>query len=230
MDSAELIRQMRLVAESLSEPGDVGDSIARITRAACETVPGADYASLSVRHADGSLETQAPTDELVRQLDHDQYELREGPCYESVTDEPVNCSPDIGNDERWRRFGPRAEARGIRSQLAVRISDKANRVTALNMYSSRLDAFDPSDGLAMVFASHASIALGYAAMVDSLSEALGSRAQIGKAIGILMRRYGLSDDRAFEFLVRLSNTSNVKLREVAAQVVEHANSDAEATK
>jgi AmiR/NasT family two-component response regulator len=42
-------------------------------------------------------------------------------------------------------------------------------------------------------------------------------------VGVLMMKYGLSDDRAFEYLVRVSSHSNVKLRDVAAEVVAQAN-------
>ena len=38
-----------------------------------------------------------------------------------------------------------------------------------------------------------------------------------------MERYGIDEDRAFGFLVRASSTSNVKLREVAREVVDRTN-------
>lgn len=56
-----------------------------------------------------------------------------------------------------------------------------------------------------------------------LSEALvvvdSSRAVINQAMGILMLRYGVSSDSAFDLLVKLSQESNVKLRNIAEQVV-----------
>ena len=45
---------------------------------------------------------------------------------------------------------------------------------------------------------------------------------IGPAIGILMERYQINENAAFEFLIRTSQTSNTKLRIVAAGVVSGA--------
>ena len=53
--------------------------------------------------------------------------------------------------------------------------------------------------------------------------ALSSRKTIGQAIGIVMERYSINEDRAFQFLVRASRTSNVKVREVAAEIVSSNN-------
>lgn len=39
------------------------------------------------------------------------------------------------------------------------------------------------------------------------------------AQGVIMARFGLDPERSFEFLRRLSSTRNVKLRDVAAEVV-----------
>ena len=46
-----------------------------------------------------------------------------------------------------------------------------------------------------------------------------SRHQIGIAQGILMATYGLTVDQAFDVLRRYSSHRNIKLREVAEQVV-----------
>lgn len=62
--------------------------------AACLTVPGADFASISVRRDDGSLETVAATDRVVLDADELQYDLREGPCYGAVTDDELTYSRD----------------------------------------------------------------------------------------------------------------------------------------
>ena len=48
---------------------------------------------------------------------------------------------------------------------------------------------------------------------------MSTRKNIGQAIGIVMERYGITEDRAFQFLIRASSTSNVKLRDVAEEVV-----------
>jgi AmiR/NasT family two-component response regulator len=72
---------------------------------------------------------------------------------------------------------------------------------------------------AELFAVHASIALGHAQQEHQLNQALSSRKVIGQAVGILMERYQIDQDRAFHFLMRVSSTSNIKLRDVAHELV-----------
>jgi AmiR/NasT family two-component response regulator len=55
-----------------------------------------------------------------------------------------------------------------------------------------------------------------------LLEALQTRELIGQGIGIVMERYGLRADRAFDYLSRVSQSSNTKLRDVAADLVGQA--------
>jgi AmiR/NasT family two-component response regulator len=52
-----------------------------------------------------------------------------------------------------------------------------------------------------------------------LREALVTRGVIGEAKGILMERFWLTDDEAFELLKRLSSEQEVKLRDIAAELV-----------
>jgi AmiR/NasT family two-component response regulator len=52
--------------------------------------------------------------------------------------------------------------------------------------------------------------------VHHLNEALASRQAIGEAIGVLIERYKLDEQAAFNFLARLSSHSNTKLRDVAS--------------
>jgi hypothetical protein len=60
-----------------------------------------------------------------------------------------------------------------------------------------------------------------------LREGMEGRAVIGQAQGLLMAEHGISGDQAFDLLVKASQNGNVKLRDIAAQLVErHANNDA----
>jgi AmiR/NasT family two-component response regulator len=55
--------------------------------------------------------------------------------------------------------------------------------------------------------------------VEGLREALESRHTIGLAQGILMARHTLTVSQAFDHLRRRSQSDNVKLREIAADLV-----------
>ena len=218
--TTDLDAAMRAIADSLSGPSDMQDVLMWITTAAVDTVPEADYASITVRHRDMSVETTAASSDLPRRLDQVQYELREGPCYESVTDdEDVVYAAHMRDDDRWPDYGLRAAELGVHSQVAIQLQSLTGRVTSLNFYSEADGAFDDDRALPQLFASHARVALGFATELATLRGAVGTREMIGKAIGVIMFKYGLSSERAFEFLIRLSQTTNQKLRDVAARVV-----------
>jgi len=207
------------MSESLARRSDTTQALHRIVSAASDTVPGADHASITTRRPDGGLETLAATSELVRTADTLQYELHEGPCYDAVTSGGLCYAPDLSRAERWPRFGRRAAELGLRAQLGIRLSQDGGTVNGLNLYSHTPNGFDHTDGLPQLFASHAGIALGYATELQHLHVAIDSRETIGKATGIVMERYDLTSERAFEFLIRMSQHSNTKLRDVAAKIV-----------
>jgi AmiR/NasT family two-component response regulator len=81
--------------------------------------------------------------------------------------------------------------------------------------------------LASLFANMAAVALGWTRQEESLNQALVTRNLVGQAVGIVVERYRLDSERAFSFLVRTSQTTNTKLRDVAAGIVADANSKAE---
>jgi AmiR/NasT family two-component response regulator len=55
--------------------------------------------------------------------------------------------------------------------------------------------------------------------VDDLHTALETRHTIGLAQGLLMARYDLTSEQAFDYLRRSSQDGNVKLRRLADRVV-----------
>jgi AmiR/NasT family two-component response regulator len=57
------------------------------------------------------------------------------------------------------------------------------------------------------------------AHAEHLQRALVSNRQVGMAMGILMERHRLTQEQAFERLRDLSRRSNVKLRDVAEQII-----------
>lgn len=189
-----------------------------ITYAALDAIDGADYSSITVVNNDGSLATLGPTDDITVRLDEMQAELREGPCYDAAVADSTFVAKDLVNDERWPRYGPAAARMGIKAQMGVALHRRDGRA-ALNLYAKRRWSFEDAAETAELFASHASVMLGYVELTNHFEHALSSRGTIGQAIGIIMERYQVNEDKAFEFLLRISSTSQVKLREVAADIV-----------
>jgi GAF domain-containing protein len=218
MNDSRLLETAQLLSRALT-PGDLDHTLGQITAAAVEVLPMVAYASITILHRDGTLSTVAPTDLLLMPVDAAQYELREGPCYHAATDTAHVVSPDLANDPRFPRYAKVAVSSGIRAQAGVRIFDAPKSQGALNLYSQQVGAFEDFDSLRELFAHQAAMAISYAQEIDNLAQAVQTRGTIGQAVGIVMERYGLNDERAFAFLTRLSQDNNVKLRRVAEEIV-----------
>jgi AmiR/NasT family two-component response regulator len=80
-------------------------------------------------------------------------------------------------------------------------------------------AFDEID-IADLLESHSDLVINLTETIERLERALESRGVIGKALGICIERYGVTDQQAFQFLTRISQNQNVKLRDVAAHLVQ----------
>lgn len=201
-------------------PGDLDETLARITAAAVEVLPEVRYASITIKHADGRLDTVAPTHDFLCEVDAAQYELQEGPCYEAAVEAAHVTAPHLAEDDRWPRYAREAVSAGIQAQAGIRLFDAKASNGALNLYADQPGAFQDLDALTELFSHQAAMALDYARHISQLEEAVRSRQLIGQAVGVVMERYDLDDARSFGFLVRLSSTQNVKLRLVAERLVE----------
>lgn len=78
-----------------------------------------------------------------------------------------------------------------------------------------------------MFAAQAAVAMANAralfardAQLSQLGDGLHSRTLIGQATGLLMAQEGPSSEEAFQKLVHVSQTSNVKLRDIAQRHVQ----------
>jgi GAF domain-containing protein len=188
------------------------------------SVPGFDHVGISIVHGKDRIETKAATSQLVWDLDKVQYSLGEGPCYASLTDTPTVCAEHLRHDQRWPRYVPEAANQGVRSQLAYRLYVDDHTLGGLNFYSTESDTLEEGAfEIGELFARHATVALSRAIEEDNLNLALTTRGLIGQAVGLTMARFQIDSDRAFQFLVRASSTSNIKLRDIADEVVSQAN-------
>jgi GAF domain-containing protein len=220
----DLTAALAEAARTINRPHSVEETLQAIADTARTSVPGFDHVGISLMHSDGTVETKAATDDLVWRLDALQYGLDDGPCVSSLREEPMLVVDHIARSQRWTQYVPRAVQLGLRSQMALRLYvDDEGTMGGLNLYSTSSDTVDQhAPAAAEVFAAQAAVALGHAQEVHHLNEALSTRQQIGTALGVLIERYHLDEQAAFSFLVRLSNQGNVKLRDVAARVVEDA--------
>lgn len=218
-DEAGLVEVLRAAAQQVdgARVGSEAETGSLIVSSAAVTVPGVEHAGVSLLHADGRIESQSVSDEAVSAVDELQAQFREGPCVTALWDEHTVLVEDMGVEAwRWPRFAPAAVESGVGSMLSFQLFARNSSLGALNLYARQPRSFGPeSRTLGGLFAMHAAASLGEARHVAQLQEALASRDVIGQAKGVLMERFGIDAEQAFNMLARSSQETNMKLTAVA---------------
>nr|WP_246195561.1 GAF and ANTAR domain-containing protein [Halopolyspora algeriensis] len=193
----------------------------QVVKLAVQHLDGCDDAGILLLHRKQKVGTAAASSRLVHESDQAQARLQEGPCFDAALDTTpwrnrVYRSDDTATETRWPCYMPRARELGIGSMLGFQLYRDEEVFGALDLYGHRRNAFDArTERLGWVLASHAAVALASARTDEQLRTAIATREEIGKALGILMERYRLSDDQAFAVLKRVSQDNNRKLHAVA---------------
>jgi len=227
-DVAEAIAE---AARSMAVHGNPVDTLQAIVRAARTAVPGFNQVSATVVAADGAITTMASTHALAQDLDSLQYELDEGPCLSALRNQELVLAQRLEQEQRWPRYTPRAVEAGIRAQMAVHLIADDEVLGSLNFYSTARDTIHPGAyHRASLFATHAALALGYARRLEATHASAQTHRLIGQAIGMLVERFEIDDERSFYYLVRVAAAGGLELRQVAREVVDQGNRRAAAAR
>jgi GAF domain-containing protein len=199
-------------------------TLQRVADLALHEVDDCDLAGITLLR-DGKPVTAVFTDPEAPDIDTAQYASGSGPCLDAFRTGQVLQIADTADEDRWPEFCARAAAAGVRSTLSLPLVVGDASLGALNLYSRVANGFS-EHATALVFAAQAAVVLAnsqayWAAhhLSSQLEIALSSRAAIEQAKGILMATRGVAADAAFELLRTESNTTNRKLRDVAADLI-----------
>lgn len=171
--------------------------------------------------------TVACSDDLATAVNELQYRLLEGPCLTALADRALVRVDDLAAEPRWPRFTAAAAKHGVRACLSLPLIAQDATVGALNFYAVDSGVFgDDETRRAEKFADPAAgaLALGlrlvtYSDLVEQLRTSLASRAVIDQAMGVIMAQERCTQDKAFAALRAASQNRNVKLRDIAREVV-----------
>lgn len=193
----------------------------RVAVDAAKMVPGAEMAGVAVNER-REVHNAAWTSDLVCQMDTLQSGGREGPSLEAnVMGGDIVRADDLSRELRWPAFSARAARLGVLSVLSLPLHTDEELLGSLSLYACGPAAFDPrSESTATPLAAHAALALFSHRVEANLRQALDSRDVIGQGVGILVERHKIKPDAAFEMLVSVSQHNNVKLKFVAAHLVD----------
>ena len=212
------------VLESMEQ---VSDYLERVVHAVRRHVPGCDEVGVTVLSA-GRPHTAAYTTVQTLEIDAVQYALDDGPCLDSARHRRENRVDDlVAHGGRWPEFAKECRDDGMRSLFAVPLLSGAECVGALNLYGWAPHAFEDFDAwLVRVAASGCAEAVGAVSALDGvrrlagqLEQAMASRAVIEQAKGVIMAMRGVPEHEAFEVLRKTSQDRNIKVRELAHQIV-----------
>jgi len=212
------------VLESMEQ---LSDYLERVVHAVRRHVSGCDEVGVTIVTA-GRPHTAAYTTVQTLEIDAVQYVLGDGPCLDAARNRRENRVDDlVVDDGRWPAFAKECREDGMRSLLALPLVSGAQCVGAINLDGWAPNAFDAFDAsLVRVAASRCADAVvavstldGVQRLAGQLEQAMASRAVIEQAKGIIMAMRGVPEHEAFEVLRKSSQDRNIKVRELAHQIV-----------
>ncbi|AQT80576.1 hypothetical protein B1R94_16840 [Mycolicibacterium litorale] len=204
-----------------------GALVAEFAEHAVAELPGVDCASITVTSGPDDIDTPTATHPCAVRIDDIQRRHREGPCLASAWQNKTVHVADLEADARWPKFRTEAlRTTPVRSIMGFRLFVSGKTMGALNVFADRPAAFDEETArLGTLLATHSALVWDAARRETQFQEALASRDVIGQAKGMIMERYGVDANQAFDMLRQLSHDANVALAAVAAKIVDAAQSN-----
>jgi hypothetical protein len=178
--------------------------------------------------ANGVYQCAASSEDAAVKADLVEYQTLSGPCVEAASSGVEAVVEDLRSDGRWPEWASASLQLGFLSAAGVPADTGDGVQMALDLYSRDLEAFgEPELRRARAYAEEAARTLRLcralaeqATLAEQLQAALTSRTVIDQALGVIMAQSRVSADDAFQVLTAASQHRNVKLRELAGQLVE----------
>jgi GAF domain-containing protein len=207
----------------------VVETLQRVVELTLVSVTPTDMAGITMI-VEGRQRTAVYTDDQAPDIDRAQYDSGDGPCVAAFRTGTVTEIRSTSEPGEWMAFRQTAADYGIGSTLSLPLLVDTSSLGALNLYSKAERAFSAEDReTGGLFAAQAAIVLANSqAYWDAqelgirLGEAMKNRSVIEQAKGILIGAEGIDENEAFEILVRASQRENIKLRDIARRIVDHA--------
>ncbi len=213
----------------LLESEDISDFLRDFTRllAGQLSLGGPDRWCAVTLLRDRRAATAVSSDAQSRALDDLQNRFSDGPCMTAIRENTVIRAGDLREDGRWPEYAAAAVDQGVRAVLGVPFDLDEDAQAGLNVYSATPHDFDATTVDSIVLeVEQASNALRLAIRMArdreshrDLRAAMEHRTVIDLAVGIIMGQNRCSQDEAVALLKSASNHRNLKLRELAAELV-----------
>lgn len=219
-DVRQIVDDFAKLSQALADAPNETSRLQVAVDAAIQLVDCCDHAGITINEHGGLL-TRVGSDSTVRRANDLQNELGEGPCLVLIRDHDTLVSPDLATEQRWPQWAARVRAElGVGSMMSLLIyTDKAS-FGALSLYAAKGHRFDSDDvAVAQALAAQVALVMDSERQIDQLGIAMHSRLLIGQAQGIVMERLDVHADQAFDYLRRVSSNTNVKVIDLATDIV-----------
>jgi len=221
----EFAEQIAAVAELPLAEEDAGAPLSQLAELSLELIPGSAAAGVVV--AGASAWTYATSSASVAGLHQMQLDSGAGPVPEALRSGEARRIDDRAEDDRWPAVCAAMAADGLQSCLILPLRTDREPGGALAIYGRKPNCFTGAGhDVALLFAAQGGVAMRNASvyrncrrLVQNLHTALESRAVIEQAKGILVAEYGYPPDVAFNRLSVLSQNTNRKVKDIAADLV-----------
>ncbi len=228
-----LIKAFVEVADTLVADYDI---IALLDRLAshCVELLAADAAGIVLADPSGKLRVVASTNEQTAWMELLQLQADDGPCVECFrTATAISVVDLVEAGHRWPRFATAITAdfpdrEPYRSVHALPLRLRGEPIGALNLFHHQPGPLPPADlALGQALADVATIGILSERAInrgevlnEQLQVALNSRVVIEQAKGVLAERGNIDMNVAFDRIRRYSRDHNLKLGDVARQIIE----------
>lgn len=215
------------LASTLVLDYDVIDVLDRLVHTCVEILDVA-AAGMLLDDLKGGLAVAAASSDDMRTLEVFQAETLEGPCYDCGRAGAAVHSADLREEQRWPQFVDLARSLGYLSVSALPLRLRGQNLGVLGLFRSTVAPFGHGDErLAQAFADVAAVGLlnqrlahRSTVLAEQLRGALDSRVVIEQAKGVLAERESITTDQAYQRLRQYARSHNLKLTQVALDVVE----------
>lgn len=217
------------LADTLVDDYDIIDLLDQLV-AHCVALLAADAAGLLLGDAHGQLRVAAASSEDANTMELLQLQADEGPCLEAYQSVAQVRVPDLADVvDRWPTFvAAVAQAGAFRSVHALPLRLRGQAIGAMNLFHREPGPLPDADlALGQALADVATIGILSERAIrrgevvnEQLQTALNSRVIIEQAKGVVAQRFGVGMDVAFDRLRRYARHHNLRLAELARQVVE----------
>jgi GAF domain-containing protein len=230
MDTPEGMDDTERLQDLVADMDDIKDLLDGMTGLAATTLTqltGNRIECSMTLHRHRRPSTIAGSSDQAILLDGIEQRIGDGPCLQALhTGAPV-LMQDVSADPRWPTFRSELTNQGFSSVLGIPLKLGPKASAALGFFAAAPGAFTEDIVKdAELFGEVAGRALRLGLRIAAaelqtkdLTAALGHRAAIDMARGIIMAQNRCTGEKAFEILRSVSNTRHVKLHDVALEVI-----------